>query len=333
MWDATCAWPDLLTGALEAARRAFGPPAAQPGKPQRAVVAFGLGPAAAACDATAALVADQLAVPFVVCRDSVVPALVGPDCLVVAVSCGDTPETVAAAHQSLERGARVVGIGNDAELAGLGARSDMPWCEVGAAGPTGRTAFGLATVSLLGALSAEGLLPDWTDDVSAAADFVVRRRDAFSAGIAAELARGIGRTIPLVYGATGIGAVAARWWKSCVNLNAKSPAFAAELPALTYDELAGWGQGGDVTRQTMTLVFLRHSGETPPVSALFDAVRSATEEVMADVLEVRADGDNDLARLLDLALLGELVSLELAAREGVDPGPAPAIEDVAAVRR
>ena len=144
---------------------------------------------------------------------------------------------------------------------------------------------------------------------------------------AAELARRIGRTIPLLYGSGGVGSVAARWWKSCVNLNAKSPAFAAEVPALVYDELAGWGQGGDNTRQTMTLVLLRHGGERAPLPGLFDAVREATEEVMADILDVWAEGEDDLGRFFDLALLGELVSLEMAAREGVDPGPVPAVEE------
>ncbi len=165
--------------------------------------------------------------------------------------------------------------------------------------------------------------------MNAAAEFVARRRDAFVAerGTAAELARQIGRTIPLVYGSSGVSGVAARWWKSCVNLNAKSAAFAAELPGLTYDELAGWGQGGDITRQTMTLVLLRHRGEPSAVPPLFESVRAATEEVMADVLEVWADSRHDLGRLFEFALLGELVSLELAAREGVDPGPVPAVEE------
>jgi glucose/mannose-6-phosphate isomerase len=272
---------------------------------------------------------------LIVCHDSVVPALVGPDCLVVAVACGASPETVEAARQSQERGARVVGIGNDEALARLAAGAGSSWCHVGVDGPSGRAAFGPATVAVLGALSAAGLLPDCSDDVSAAAEAVARRRDAFVAerGPAADLARRIGRTIPLLYGSSGVAAVAARWWKSCVNLNAKSPAFAAELPALAYDELAGWGQGGDITRQTMTLVFLRHQGEPSTVPDLFDAVRAATEEVMADVLEVSAESSHDLGALFELALLGELVSLELAAREGVDPGPAPTVEEAHLARR
>ncbi len=230
---------------------------------------------------------------------------------------------------AVARGARVVGVGTEGTLARFAADAGITWCPTGPAGPAGRAALGAATVSLLCALHRDGLLPDCAPSVTAAAASLQKRRDTWAAdkGPASELARRIGRTIPLVYGSGGVGAVAARWWKSCVNLNAKSPAFAGEVPALVYDELAGWGQGGDITRQTMTLVLLRHGGERAPVAGLFQAVRNATEEVMADVVEVWAEGDDDLGRFFDLALLGELVSLELAAREGVDPGPVPAVDE------
>ena len=57
---------------------------------------------------------------------------------------------------------------------------------------------------------------------------------------------------------------------------------------------------------------------------------AATDEVMAAVLEVEAVGDDDLTRFFDLALVGQLVSLHLAAQEGVDPGPTPAIDEAQA---
>ena len=335
MWEATCAWPERLPEALGAARRVFDPALAAADRPVRAVVVFGPGTGGAAGDAAAALTAGRLGVPLLVCRDSVVPAFVGPDCLVVVSACGDTTELLPVSQESRARGARVVGIGSAADQARLFDGSGVPWCHVGADGPSGRAAFGPATVSVLAALGAASLWPDCSAEVEAAAEFVTGRRDAFVAekGDAAELARRIGRTIPLVYGSGGITAVAARWWKSCVNLNAKSPAFAAELPGLAYDELAGWGQGGDITRQTMSLVLLRRQREPAAVRALFDSVRAATEEVMADVLDVWADSRDDLGGLFELALLGELVSLELAAREGVDPGPAPAVEEAHAAGR
>ena len=64
--------------------------------------AFGVGTGGAACDAAAALTAGQLEVPCIVCRDSVVPALVGPDCLVVAVACGHRAEAFDACHALID---------------------------------------------------------------------------------------------------------------------------------------------------------------------------------------------------------------------------------------
>jgi glucose/mannose-6-phosphate isomerase len=341
LWRAAAALPEQLSEALDTARGAFEMLAPPDGAAIGAVAAFGVGTGGLACEAAGALVAPDLAVPFWLGHGADVPGFVDDHTLVCAVSSsGRTEETLAAAEQAVARGARVVAVGGaaDGALARLAVEAALPWCPVppvprGSPGsrsaPRARAALGGAVVALLVALSRTGLVPDRAPSVTAAATALARRRDAFLApgSPAQELARRVGRTIPLVYGARGVAAVAARWWKARVNLNAKAPAFASALPALTYDELAGWGQGGDVTRQTMSLVLLRHRGETPGVSRLFDAVRAATEEVMADVLEVWGEGDDDLGRFFDLALLGELVSLHLAAREGVDPGPAPAVEE------
>jgi glucose/mannose-6-phosphate isomerase len=343
LWDAAAALPEQLSVAFETARDALeslGPPDVAA---VRTVAAFGLGTGGTACEAVAALGAPHLRVPFWLGHGPEVPAFVDAHSLVFAVSSsGGTEETLAAAAEAVARGARVVAVGGDADgaLARLAHGAALSWCP--AAGPPApeggrgtpgapraRAALAAVTVPLLVALSRTGLAPDCAPSVDAAAAALARRRDALlaPAGAAQELARRIGRTIPLVYGSSGVAAVAARWWKARVNLNAKAPAFAAVVPELTYDELAGWGQGGDVTRQTMSLVLLRHAGEGAGAGELFAAVRAATEEVMADVLEIRAEGDDDLGRFFDLALLGELVSLHLAGHEGVDPGPAPAVEE------
>jgi hypothetical protein len=185
---------------------------------------------------------------------------------------------------------------------------------------------------MLTALFRSGLISDPGPSVSGAGTALRRRSDAFAAaaGPAAEVARRIGRTMPIIYGASGIAAVAAHRWKSQVNLNAKSAAFHGALPASTRDELAGWGQGGDVTRQVMSLVLLRHRGEDEGAAELFGEVAAATDEIVADTIEIWGQGDDDFSRFFDLTLFGDFVSLFLAAREGVDPGPVPTIEDLGA---
>ncbi len=94
--------------------------------------------------------------------------------------------------------------------------------------------------------------------------------------------------------------------------------------------MAGWGQHGDLTRQVFTLVNLRHDWEHPQVARRFDVVAAMLDEVVGSVEEVRAEGEGQLAQLLDLVLMGDYVSLHLAAQEGLDPGPVPALDHVKA---
>jgi glucose/mannose-6-phosphate isomerase len=50
-------------------------------------------------------------------------------------------------------------------------------------------------------------------------------------------------------------------------------------------------------------------------------VEALVADTVSQVIQVRAEGDGDLAQLLDLILFGDFVSLWLAANHGVDPGP------------
>ena len=122
-------------------------------------------------------------------------------------------------------------------------------------------------------------------------------------------------------------AVAHRW-KTQMNENAKVPAFWDSQPEVCHNEVAGWGQHGDLTRQVITLVNLRHDFEHPQVMARFDVTNDLVAEVVASVTEVQAEGEGELAQLLDLILVGDFTSTHLAMQEGVDPGPVPAIDHV-----
>jgi glucose/mannose-6-phosphate isomerase len=182
--------------------------------------------------------------------------------------------------------------------------------------PQPRAGLGALAVPILSLLETVGLFPGasaWID--AAVAQLAIRRDAVFAGDSAAGIARTIGRTIPLVVGAGPLGAVAAQRWKTQVNENAKAPAFAAVIPEMCHNEICGWGQHGDMTRQVFTLVELRHDEEHPQESRRFELVRDLLAEVVHDVVEVRAVGDGALAQLVDLTLLGDFVSLHLAAQD------------------
>jgi glucose/mannose-6-phosphate isomerase len=327
LWDATARQPEEVSEALEAAAEALDD--ARFGDGIRGVAVIGVGAGGIAGAAAATLAASQSSVPIWVGTGPSLPAFVDSATLVLAVSCSGTSQTtIAAAAAAIDAGSPVVAIAPEGPLAAFEDHL-VGRCAVGMPGPVARTAMGPAMVSALVALYRAGCALDPGPSVRAASAALARRRDRLfrPEGEAERVAQRIGRTIPLVYGSAGAPAVAARRWKAQINLNAKSPAFCAALPDVAHDELAGWGQGGDVTRQVVSMVLLRHHAEDADAARLFEVVTDKADEVMADIVEVRADGDDDLARFLDLALFGDVVSLHMAEREGVDPGPVPTIED------
>jgi glucose/mannose-6-phosphate isomerase len=328
LWDATAAMPEQVHSAADTSAGVLAAATLPKLDAVRSVALFGMGDSGTACDVAAAYGAARSSLPIWVGKGYDVPAFVGPSTLVFAVSrSGDTEETNAAALAAYEHGARLAVVSGGGALGELAAASDLPLFPVPAGPPA---VLGALTVPLLMTLAHVGIVPDTGPSLAAAQGTLRRRRDALLLpdNPAEEVARLIGRTIPLVYGSDGLNAVAARRWKTQVNRNAKTPAFCATQPELCHNELAGWGQNGDVTRQVFSLVTLRQAGEHPQVARRFALVVDATDEVVANVIPVWAEGDDDLGRFFDLALFGDFVSLHLGGREGTDPGPVPVLSDL-----
>lgn len=328
MFEATASLPEQVAGAVGAAR-------GLDGLPEREyvenVVVLGMGGSGIAGDVMVAVAGPFLPVPVVVVKSYDRPDFVGPGSLVFAISfSGDTEETVEAAGEAASAGASLVTVTSGGELAKLAEEWGAPIVSVPAGIPQPRAALGAMAVPPLIVLEEIGLFPGASQWAALAVEQLLRRRDMLlrPGSLAEDVASRIGRTLPLIYGAHSLGATAALRWKTQVNENAKSPAFWSVLPELCHNEIAGWGQHGDVTRQLITLVSLRHDAEHPQVVRRIELVSEMLREVVSEVVEVRAQGEGDLAQLLDLILIGDFVSLHLAAREGIDPGPVPVLDDV-----
>lgn len=329
--DAVAGLPEQLVAAHEAAAGALSADNLPPADDIRNIVVLGMGGSGIAGDVLAAVANGMLPVPVTVLKQYRIPAFVGPHTLVFAVSySGGTEETLSMTTGALDAGAHVVAVASGGALAELvtgrgGLHVACP------PGYMPRAALGALVAPIFVALFRMGMLSDAHALLVGAQDQLARRRDSCrpevtgAANPAREIARRIGRTIPLVYGGGALGAVAAMRWKADVNENAKAPAFWNTHPELDHNEICGFGQHGDVTRQILTLVELRHGFEHERLTPRFAGTRAQIEECVAAVLEVRAEGDGRLAQLLDLMYLGDWVSCYLALDNDVDPGPIPAI--------
>lgn len=328
MWDATMAFPEQVE---QAAARSFDFSRLPAHDEIENVVVLGMGGSGIVGDVMISVAGPFMAVPVVVCKSYEPPSFAGPTTLCFALSfSGNTEETIEAAQTAALAGARMVVISDGGELAGLGQSWAATVIDLPSGIPMPRAGLGAMTIPTLLALEHVGLFPGARGWIDLAVDQLRRRRDQLTqdSSPAKSLARRLGRTIPIIYGGASLGTTAALRWKNEVNENAKAPAYIGTVPELTHNEICGWGQHGDVTRQLFTLVLLRHDQEHPQLTRRFELVCKWTDEAVAGIEEVRAEGDGSLAQLLDLMLFGTVTSLELAAQEGVDPGPVPVLDDV-----
>jgi len=331
MFDAAAALPEQVAVAADATTAVLADAPLPAHDDIQNVLVVGMGGSGIAGDVVREIAGPLMAVPVIVHKGYGVPNFVDESTLVIAVSfSGDTEETVESVTEAALDGARIVTVSHGGRLAELAAEWGVPHLPVADGIPMPRAALGALTVPPLLLLERLGLFPGGRSWVDAATDQLRRRRDALiTEGNAAQrLAHRLGRSFPLVYGGNGLGALAALRWKTQFNENAKVPAFWNQLPEATHNELAGWGQDGDVTRQVFQLVLLRHDFEHPQVMRRFDLVDEYLDEVVGALHTVTAEGDGMLAQLFDLALFGDFASLYAAAEQDVDPGPIPVLEDV-----
>ncbi len=141
--------------------------------------------------------------------------------------------------------------------------------------------------------------------------------------LAKSLARELHGTLPTVVGA-GPTAAVAHAWRVQVNLMARQPCHAAELPAFDHDELAGWEGAAELA--PLSMVVLDDTDLHPRVQARMALTLDSVEGQAAYRRRVASRGPSRTARVLSLVLLGDLVAFYLAVLRGVDPGREGAVD-------
>ena len=294
-------------------------------RPMEAPAAFvcGMGGSAIGGDLAAAALGDRLSKPFLTVRGYELPSWAPAGSAVLCSSySGNTEETLACYAAAEALGAHRLVATTGGELAELARSDDVPVVGLPGLLPQPRTAVGYlfcvaAELAVL-ALAA----PRIATEIDAAASHLLERRDAIAAR-ASELADEIGDAVPIVYGSDLTAAVAYRW-KTQVNENAKSPAFFAALPEADHGEIEGWvhalEHGGPYA-----LILLKDSDQHPRERRRIEVTGEVIEPTAQAVLSAEAEGETRTARLMELVMLGDLLSIDLAERRGVDPGPIDAI--------
>ena len=330
MFEATAGLPEQIREAVRRAEAAEGLP--PPGGISNILV-VGMGGSGIVGDFLTVSAGPFISLPIVVVKNYEPPSYVSDKTLVLAVSfSGNTEETIQAVSTAASLGGRVVAITTGGQLAEMAGQWNMPVVEVDPQIPMPRAGLGAMAIPALVILERIGCFPGAKDWIADAVMTLEARRDELMkpGNEAEELARQIGRTFPVIYGGGGLGGTAALRMKTQVNENAKAPAFHAAVPEMCHNEIVGWGQHGDITRQVLSVLFLRHDYEHPQVTRVIGVLKEMLEEVAEGIHEIHARGESSIAQLLDLIMFGDFVSLYMATQAGVDPGPVPVITELKA---
>jgi glucose/mannose-6-phosphate isomerase len=308
---AVLALPDHLRDALwriESARL----------RPAGAPMAFvcGMGGSAIGGDLARAALGDRLTRPLVTVRGYELPAWAPAGSAVLCSSySGETEETLACYSAAEALGARRLVAATGGALADAARRDGVPVIGFPAGlQPRAAVGYTFAAAAELAALSEAAVRIN--TELDGAAAHLEARRDAL-ADRARDLAETLGEASVVVYGADATAPVAYRW-KTQLNENSKVPAFFSTLPEADHNEIEGWGARES---SRFACVLLEDRDLHPRERRRFELTASLLEPELEAVVTLEAEGQTRTDRVLELVMLGDLLSLAVAERRGVDPSP------------
>jgi glucose/mannose-6-phosphate isomerase len=288
----------------------------------RGLIVCGMGGSAIGGLLARAALGDSLALPMLIFRDYELPPWTSPDRAILCSSySGDTEETLACFEAAEAIGATRYVMTTGGALADAARRASVPVVGLPAGlQPRHSIGYGFTVACEVAALV--GAAPGMRTEIDTAAAHLDQGADALAAR-AAEIADRLADNIPLIYGCDLTVPVAYRW-KTQINENAKQHAFSNQLPELDHNEIVGWTPDGDGER--FAAVFLTDADQHPRQRERAELTAKLIAPSASAVIEVETEGETRVERLLWAVMLGDLVSFQLAARNGVDPGPIELLE-------
>jgi glucose/mannose-6-phosphate isomerase len=298
----------------------------------RSVAVVAMGGSAAAGDLIRGIFSDRLRAPIFSVRDYELPAWVGDDTLVVAVShSGSTEETISAFSTALSRRCPAAVIASGGPLAEVAGTVGLPRL-VYPNESAPRAALGYGLVLLAGLLERAGLLELGEGEIEAAASAVEGVVATNGPSIATDdnsakqLAWSLVGRLPIVE-AGGFLAPVARRWKTQLNENSNSAALVEELPEATHNAVVGYEQP-DTVRDDLFVVLLSSALDHPRTLRRLTISTQLLSNAGIAYQMVPVTGATRLDQACAAVAMGDFVSAYLALLYGVDPTPVQAIEYV-----
>ena len=330
MLSAVASAGDQVRQAVVACEQASLDEVASGGRP-RAVVVTGMGGSGIAGHVLQAAAGPECPVPVERVRGWTLPAWVGADDVVIAVSSsGRTAETIACTRTALERGARTVVVAaENSPLVDLAREAAVPWVPVPDGRPPRANLWALSVPLLVTADALQVVdagrsrlqsVADLLDDIATQCAPTMPVRENPAKRVAEEL---LG-TLPMIWGSSDLAGIAAYRWLCQLAENAKYPSVNGVLPEALHNQVVTFDRpvdAGTDASPSLRLVLLRDTVEQQEVAIGADEVENLAQECAVPVTRLSALGDHPLERMASLCAVGDFASVYLGLLRGVDPTP------------
>ena len=278
------------------------------------IIVLGMGGSGISGDIASTLCNMASSIQVICWKDYGLPEWVTINDSVICISySGNTEETLSGAQKAIELGCEVSAITTGGKLEKIITNYGGEITKI-ESGHQPRAALPLLLTPLLEKIGIEKL------------DEQINKIRSMELDIekAKKIARQVHGKLPCIYSSGIIGCIAYRW-RCQIEENAKQMAFHHTLPEMNHNEIVGW----TIPHDDLAVIVLRDSKETKEMQKRFETtINLAWKEKKVNIIEITASGKYPLTRMMYLTILGDLVSIELAKLNGVDPTPVEIIENL-----
>jgi len=291
------------------------------------VVFAGMGGSAIAGDLIRDWLDAEVSIPMESVRGYHLPAYVDEETLTFLISySGNTEETLSCMHDALRKGCKIVSISSNGALERVNKALGLPVIGLPKMAAA-RVSFPYLFAPIPYILVKFNILSfEKVDREMTEATKILERLsrnyaiDApFENNFAKKAALQIFGTVPVIYSYGPYRSVGLRF-KTQVNENCKLPARSDVFPELNHNEIMGWEASTKILKH-YTLALLRSMIDEPEeVQTRIEVLKEKFFEKKAkNVLEIWAEGESLLARMIYLLFTADMISLYLSVLLRRDP--------------
>ncbi|AGI85272.1 Glucose-6-phosphate isomerase, archaeal II Mannose-6-phosphate isomerase, archaeal [Candidatus Methanomethylophilus alvi Mx1201] len=261
-----------------------------------------------------------------VAKTMYLPEWVDKDTLFVACSySGETYETIFMYKLALDAGLDVVAVTHGGTLKELSEQNGNPMILIEGRSMQPRSAIGWF-IGTLATIIEDAGGPGLRHQIKSMLPRLRGYRKEMEAedGIAWRIAKDLEGHVPVVYGAPDMEAIAVRM-KNQLNENSKIIAFSGVVPEFNHNEVVGWY---DDPYRTKFMPVVICDDRLVEISKILKATLDLLESRDVPVSVIDTKGESLLERMIYGIMVGDHISLYIAALHGIDPCNVDPIVDI-----